>query len=160
MIVGWNGSFITSSSKMLGIVYNPSHRAGVERSELTMKINIGNLIMKIRGEKFEQMSVAMRTWIDYQGGNDAVADVFNEGYRKFPESVSDVVNYAGWFVWNRVVHDLQHDDTHPAYVNGRIRIVPYVGWKYDNDLLDSHIQTAIRKIIKEVGLAEKLEKVA
>lgn len=60
-------------------------------------------------------------------------------------------------------YDLMYDDTHPAYQNGRVRINPHVpGFDiYEKDSLnDEHIFTALKKIGKEIGLVDSVEKVA
>lgn len=71
-----------------------------------------------------------------------------------------------WLCFNRVTFDRMNDDTHPSFLNGRKRILPF--WSRNGeskdiqgnnhwlnrfyegeDLNDTHIATALKKIAKE-----------
>lgn len=85
-----------------------------------------------------------------------------------PQNVKDAIVQRSltavmWSLLNSVMHDWMYDDTHPAYVKGRVRILPHKDrmWSiYDNNgerhnrngIHDSHIETALTKIAKELGL--------
>ena len=74
-----------------------------------------------------------------------------------------------WKLFHSVSFDRMYDDSHPAFVNGRHRILPF--WSrngepiamrgndhwlnrfYDEeDLNDTHIQSALNKIYKEISV--------
>lgn len=59
-----------------------------------------------------------------------------------------------WELFNHVSFDFMYDDNHPAYRAGRKRINPHKeGWNiYKDDLNDKHIETALMKIGRELGI--------
>lgn len=67
---------------------------------------------------------------------------------------SDVA--LGWYIYWAAQFDLMFDDTHPAFMQGRRRIIKHSPefreYDYDADLNDAHWQTAILKALKELGL--------
>lgn len=73
-----------------------------------------------------------------------------------PFNYSDMRN--AWAVYHRVMDDRSYDDSHPFYSEAtpealrRRRVLPYKGreWNsrfYNMGLNDSHIETALRKIV-------------
>lgn len=68
------------------------------------------------------------------------------------------INYGtmcnAWAIYHRVMDDRSYDDSHPFYCGEkpRQRVLPYVNRRHNSKfyamgLNDSHIETALRKII-------------
>ncbi len=60
-----------------------------------------------------------------------------------------------WYLFNAVAFDLENPDNHPAYRNGRTRYNDYdanFDMYDDNTLVDSHWQTALLHMLKELGI--------
>lgn len=111
----------------------------------------------------------------YQGTKDQTMKMSQERYNLLKSAITKVADHWGratfvehteqttptataWLLHNLAVNQLQYDDTHPFFQNGKWeRIVPYqpsfnMYIDNGNNLTDNHIQTAIIKISKELGL--------
>ncbi len=102
--------------------------------------------MKMSPEKYAEIKEGIRQIVDHHG-KAKIQDGFKG---KSITAMMFALFAALWF-------DLQYEDTHPAYVAGRVRILPHKdhGWLnnlYNSGLNDSHIETALKKIAKELGL--------
>lgn len=93
--------------------------------------------MKMAPQMFESLAADLRTYWTALG--------------RGPCSMRDQ-----WEALHRVMEDKTNDDSHPFYVRGeRKRIFPFVGRRagidtfYDAGLNDSHIETALRKIMAQ-----------
>lgn len=100
--------------------------------------------MKIQPAKYNVMLAAMRAVVEHFGLEKVKA------------------NFAGksdaWIVWGiwRVAHNnLQYDDKHPFFMDGTwTRIHPHdpTFRLYEEGLHDSHIETALKRICRELGV--------
>ena len=103
--------------------------------------------MRIKGTRYQELKEGVRAILDHHG-----LDQLEEHYKKANYSVTSMM----WELLNQVLYDFENDDSHPAYAKcGRTRIVPYKGreWNlYADGVNDSHIETALKKIGKELGL--------
>lgn len=103
--------------------------------------------MKIKGARYEELKEGVRAILAHHG-----LDQLKQHYKEanYPESS------MMWELLNQALYDFENDDTHPAYrKGGRTRIVPCKAreWNlYADGVNDSHIETALRKIGKELGL--------
>lgn len=59
-----------------------------------------------------------------------------------------------WRIYHRVCDDRSYDDSHPFYIgeSPRPRVLAFIDWRwnskfYDMGLNDSHIETALRRIV-------------
>lgn len=100
--------------------------------------------MKIKQELYEKMKTAMELMINSFGGSQKINERFANKSR-----ITKL-----WSIWNAASFDLMYDDTHPAY-RKKQRVVPYEeGFNVynDDDINDSHIETALKKIGTELGI--------
>lgn len=93
-----------------------------------------------------------------------------EIYESMKSDIASVVDHIGrarfacpgltlspmWDALIIVAHNRAFDDKHPAYVDGRVRVLPHDGrdfcFYYANGCNDSHVATALRSIKRELGL--------
>ncbi len=98
--------------------------------------------MKITGEKYERMKMAMQAVYSH---NPKVAE---EAF------VRGGLSMTVWTLWNIADQNLMNDDNHPFFKHRKWdRIVPYdPNWDvYSNDDDDSHIETALKRILVQIG---------
>jgi meiotically up-regulated gene 157 (Mug157) protein len=102
--------------------------------------------MKMDNEKYDEIKAGIAQIVDFHGKKQV-----QTVYADYPltRMMFDLFNML-WF-------DKEYDDTHPAYVNGRKRVLPQTNPSWLNDLYksglnDSHIETALKKIAKELDL--------
>jgi hypothetical protein len=105
------------------------------------------MTMRIVGVKYNKMLAAMRAVVDFLGGPAAVNAKAEEN--KFTQ------RRKLWDLWHIASDNMQYDDTHPWFVSGRWkRIIPQDTTfdMYSGGDCDSHIETALKQIGKELGL--------
>jgi len=105
--------------------------------------------MKIKGEKYEIMNDAIEKFVDHHSKEKVKLFLHNAHLQK------GAIRGAIWRIWHEVEKNLLFSDEHPAFKNGTwIRIIPYnTNFKtYSNEDCDSHLETALKKILKDLGV--------
>lgn len=101
--------------------------------------------MKINQHDYVIMFHAVKAVVENAGGPQPIKDRYAD----------KTVRRMLWDVWHAADNNLRYDDTHPGFAKGLWpRVHPqYPGFDlYANGLNDSHIETALHKIGKELGL--------
>lgn len=96
--------------------------------------------MKINDKIYKIMKDAISLVIDYVGKE------------KVKKAIEQRERFTMWEIWNRASDDLQDADSHPRFKRIK-RIVPYTGfyvYSEDSSINDNHIETALKKIFKEL----------
>ncbi len=106
--------------------------------------------MKINGTKYATMTAAMRAVVETAGGAARVREHF---------AASGLTTLRMlWDVWNGADRNLRYDDSHPAFASGQwTRAYPQdAGFNLyaDPSVNDTHIETALKKIGRELGLVQ------
>lgn len=103
--------------------------------------------MKMSQERYALLKSAMAAVLDHHGPD------------KFKEHASQTrTTSVAWLLHNLAINQIQYSDTHPFFQDGKwVRVFPHqpsfdMYRDGENDLNDNHIQTAILKICKELGL--------
>ena len=98
--------------------------------------------MRINGQKLATMKAAMTAVLEYFGKAAVASRIAN----------SDRTIIA-WNAWNIASDHLRYNDTHPAILRRLRELVPQDPTfdAYSNGDNDSHIQTAILKILRDNG---------
>jgi len=99
--------------------------------------------MKMSSARYEEIKTGMKKVVDFYGKRLIQEQIVSAG----------LVPIA-WRLFHATTYDFMYSDNHPAFVKGRVRINPYKeGWNiYNDDLNDAHIETALKKIAKELEL--------
>ena len=101
--------------------------------------------MKIKGAKYDTMATSVKAVVEARGGATVL--------KKLAGTVKDTVIL--WGLWEMANRSLRYDDNHPGFANGHWeRYVPQNQQfdVYSDDTNDSHIETAMRKICKDLGV--------
>ncbi len=101
--------------------------------------------MRIKAQQYDTMRVALKAVVDHAGGAEAVRKQY----------ATKTMGRLLWDLWHVAEDNLRYDDTHPGFANGHWpRVFPHNPSfdLYANGVNDSHIETALRKIGKELGL--------
>jgi hypothetical protein len=107
----------------------------------------GTFTMKIVAAKYAKMLAGMRAVVDHLGGPAVVNDKAHTS--GFSETRSL------WDLWHIVSDNLKYDDSHPWFISGRwTRLIPQDATfdVYSDGANDSHIETALKRIAKELRL--------
>lgn len=103
--------------------------------------------MKMSPERYAELKEGIRQMVDHHGKAPTEA-----------EFKGKTLTRMMWAIFHAVLFDWQYEDTHPAYAAGKVRVLPHKDHNYLNGKLygeglnDSHIETALKKIAKELGL--------
>ncbi len=101
--------------------------------------------MKIKQPQFDTMMAAVKAAVEHAGGPQAVRKAY----------ATKTVGRMLWDLWNTASDSLKYDDSHPFFVSGEwSRVCPQQPAfdVYANGANDAHIETALRKIGKALGL--------
>lgn len=114
-----------------------------------------NTRLKMTEARYNQLRDAIRAVADYYGPQKVCSGSLFDNPK-----IKDKNRALRWKLFDHAIRQLSYDDTHPAFANGTWdRIVPNVpGFSvhvyYDAESLnDDHIDTALRHIMSELGLA-------
>lgn len=102
--------------------------------------------MKIAGIKFARMKGAVKAVVDNIGPS---AVMKKRTANQWSES------RLLWELWNAAQNNLIYNDGHPCFANCHwTRVYPHCeGFNvYSDGINDAHIETALRKIAKELGI--------
>ncbi len=102
---------------------------------------------KIAGQHFRLMKEAFTAVVNAHGGVERLRTEY------FSANLTE--KRLIWDVWRIAHNNLQYDDEHPFFKNGRWkRIYPYHSTfkMYPSGVNDSHIETALKRIAKDLGL--------
>ncbi len=102
--------------------------------------------MKMNQLKYEEIKAGIAAIVDFHGKNHIL-----ERYTNRPTA------HLMWALFDALWFDKQYRDDHPSYVKGRPRVIPHTNDTWLNDLYrsglnDSHINTALFKISRELNL--------
>jgi predicted 2-oxoglutarate/Fe(II)-dependent dioxygenase YbiX len=104
--------------------------------------------MKIQGQTYDTMHAAMKAAVEHLGGPAKV-----QGLRA---QNTWTEGRLLWHVWEIANRSLRYDDAHPAFASGTwTRVCPQQpGFDLysDDTIYDSHIESALRKIAKDIRL--------
>lgn len=105
--------------------------------------------MKITAEKYAEIRDGIKTIVDGVG-----LETIKMHY------AGKTVGRIMWDLFSALWFDKQFDDNHPSYVQGvKRRILPQTdpNWLnnlYNSGINDSHIETALKKVAKELNITE------
>lgn len=105
--------------------------------------------MRIKGQKYDTIKAAFIAVVEASEGASKLRGFY--GVAGLSEA------RLLWDIWRVAHNNLQYDDTHPFYIDGRWkRIVPYDASfsMYSNGDNDEHFYTALRHIAKGIGLVD------
>lgn len=100
--------------------------------------------MKMSPSTYEEIKTGIRAVVNFLGQDNVRA-------ARDDTSTQSMM----WQLFILAEFDYRNDDSHPAYVKGRARVVPFkaFNWSpYNEGLKDSHIETALMKIGRELDL--------
>lgn len=116
--------------------------------------------MKMLPKHYEILKNAIERVADYYGPK-YVCNLSNLIPPDRLERIGDHDKALRWKLYHVAIDNLQYDDDHPFFQNGRWdRIIPYIGpfqKELYNYLNDAHIDTALRQIQKQLGLQAEHE---
>lgn len=105
--------------------------------------------MKMTQEWYDRIKTGFNQIADYYGGPSKIKTDY----------ASLSTERLSWDMYHILMHNWSYDDTHPFYVDGTwARIIPHCDVNYHTlynlGLNDSHIRTALKRIVKELGLVD------
>lgn len=103
--------------------------------------------MKMSPQRYNELKEGIRQVVDHFGPQK-----IKEQYELAPKRMI-------WDLLRILIRNWGYDDTHPAFAEGVWkRIIPYKGIDYstyyNEGLNDSHLTTALNKIVRELGLRD------
>jgi hypothetical protein len=99
--------------------------------------------MKIQGQKYKKMKAAYTAVVNHIG-----IEVINKNWLKVHSETKII-----WAIWWQANTNLTCDDTHPTFIRQK-RIHPYDASfdMYSDGDNDNHIDTALKKISRDLGV--------